>query len=227
MCGRFVRFTPRKTFAEMAGIDVSALPVGETHPSWNIAPGRACTLVRHTLEAGRPVLESFLWSLIPHWSESRPTLKPINARIETAGVQPMFRRVFRYRRCLVAADGWMEWRQESAGKQPYFICRQDRRPFFFGGLYDEWRAPGVEGIIPTFTILTQDAIPSIGSIHDRMPVIVQPEHYAAWMDKGITEAVDVMALCKPPDAGELLAYRVSKAVNSPKVDKEELIMPLV
>lgn len=221
MCGRFSRWTRRQDFAALAGLPIDpAMPFGETVPSWNIAPGRACALVRQELGRG-PSLDNLTWGLIPHWAKARPSRRPINARIETAHELPTFRRCFRYRRCLVAADGWYEWVTTPEGKQPYFHCLRDRQPFFFGGVWDTWAGP--DGEVPTFAILTQPAAHAISSIHDRMPVIVPASAYAAWLDKDVTDPMAVLAACTPPD---LIAYPVSRQVNRADVDNPQLVEPL-
>ncbi len=167
---------------------------------------------------------NLIWGLIPHWAKERPVARPINARLETAAEKQMYKRIFRYRRCLVATDGWYEWLPTPEGKKPYFLRFTDHRPFFFGGLWNEWT--GREGVVPTFTILTQAALPEIAQIHDRMPVIVTPAHFSAWLDKEVFEPADVLALCRPPEPGELQAYRVSTAVNRPDSNGSELIEPI-
>lgn len=224
MCGRYARYTSRKDFAQLAGVPLDPnMPYGETLPSWNVAPGRACALVRQPL-GGQRELVNLTWGLIPHWARERPTTRPINARIETAAEKPMFRRVFRYRRCLVATDGWYEWRLEEGGKQPYFLCFADRRPFFFGGLWDERQ--GSDGLVPTFAILTRSPASSIAHIHDRMPVIIVPDAYDAWLDKEVSDPKQVAALCEPPAAADLIAYRVSRKVSKASADGSELVLPV-
>lgn len=223
MCGLYARFTSRERFAELAGVRRTGLPIGETVPSWNIAPSRACALVRCQLEHA-PELVNLVWGLVPHWAKAVSQTRLINARLETAADKPMFRRVFRYRRCLVAADGWYEWRVEEGKKQPYFLCRADREPFFFAGVWDEW-GEGVERL-PTFAILTTDASsPNLAAIHDRQPVIVPPAAYAAWLDKAVSDPDTVRALCPPPGPGELIAYPVSPAVGRADRDGPELVLP--
>lgn len=224
MCGRYVQYTRRKTFAQLAGVPLDPdKPFGETVPGWNIAPGRACALVRQPLDRERELV-NLTWGFIPHWAKERPTVRPINARSETAGEKAMFRRVFRYRRCLVAADGWYEWRMEDAIKQPYFLSFEDRRPFFFAGLWDEWQGP--DGLVPTFTILTRSPAPNIAHIHDRMPVIISPDAYDPWLDKSVAEPTQIHALCDQPVATDLIAYGVSRKVSQAGADGPGLIVPL-
>lgn len=225
MCGRYAQYTSRKTFAQLAGVPLdSAMPFGETLPSWNVAPGRACALVRLKLGHHQRELVNLTWGLIPHWAKERPATRPINARIETAAEKPVFRRVFRYRRCLVAADGWYEWRLEQGAKQPYFLCFEDLRPFFFGAVWDEWQS--TDGLTPTFAILTRPPTPNIVQIHDRMPVVIAPESYDAWLNKNFDDPARIAALCVPPAPNNLIAYRVSHKVSTASADGAELIIPL-
>lgn len=223
MCGRYARYTPTREFEYLAGLAVDdRQPFTGQLPSWNMAPGQACPLIYHLLGWSEPTLVSLYWGFIPHWAPERPSKRPINAKFETADQVRTWKRVFRYRRCLVAADGWYEWRTEHGKKQPYYLCFEDRRPFFFGGLWDEWAGP--DGVVPTFAVLTQPPVPAIAEIHDRMPLIVPPESYGAWLDKNVSATADIMALCRPPEG--LVAYRVGTAVNRPENDWPELIAPL-
>lgn len=224
MCGRFARYTSRKSFTQLAGVQFdAALPFGETLPSWNVTPGRACALVRQPL-GGQRELVNLTWGFIPHGAKARPAIRPINARIETVAEMLMFRRVLRYRRALIAADGWFEWSVEDEAKQPYFLCFADRRPFFFGGIWDEW--PGPDGLTPTFAILPRPPAPSIAHIHDRQPVIVPPSAYEPWLDKRCDDPAQVRALCDQPATADLIAYRVSRQVNRATADGSELILPI-
>ena len=224
MCGRYTQHTSRKTFAQLAGVPLNpSMPFGETVPSWNVAPGRACALVRQKLGHQRELV-NLIWGFIPHWAKERPATRPINARIETAAEKPMFRRVLRYRRCLVGTNGWYEWRLEDGAKQPYFLCIEDHRPFFFGGVWDEWQ--GADGLVPTFAILTRPPAPAIAQIHDRMPVIIAPGAYDAWLDKGFDDPARIAGLCEPPTPNDLIAYRVTRQVSKAGADGSELIAPL-
>ena len=224
MCGRFVRHTSVREFTKLAGLLTDGRQAGEISPSWNIAPGRACVLVRHQLDHDSSDIVSLLWGLIPNWAKERPPTRPINARIETAADKPMFKRLVRYRRALIAADGWYEWQQTPSGKVPHFIRFKDGRPFFFGGIWDEWKGP--DGIaVPTFAILTRPAIEGITEIHDRMPVIVPPHYYAAWLDKSISDPSDVLEICSldTPPSELINGYPVSGAVNKATEDGPQLI----
>lgn len=225
MCGRYARFTPQATFDRLAGFNTSAESQTAPPPSWNSAPGATCALICRELDQP-PAWGNQIWGLIPHWAKQRPSARPINARLETAAEKQMYKRIFRLRRCLIAADGWYEWHATTQGKQPYYLHYQDARPFFFGGLWNEWVGPDNAMPIRTFTILTQPATPDISPLHPRVPVIVPSEHYADWLNKEIWMPQDVQSLCTPPALGELCADRVSTAVNRTDGNRAEFIQPL-
>jgi len=224
MCCRYVRFTPRKTFAQLAGIPIDLdRPFGETVQSWNIAPGSACPLVRCG-NVGTLQLDNLLWGLIPHWIKDRPGTRPINARIETAAEDPTFRRIFWHRRALICANGWYSVSREADGAQPYYVHFTDSKPFCFGGLWDEW--PGPEGTLPTFTILTQPSAASVVKIGERLPLIIAPANYQLWLDKNITDSEGIFRLCEPPAADTLIVDRISIAVNDSSTNGPDLVRPL-
>ncbi|MBI2803117.1 MAG: SOS response-associated peptidase [Gammaproteobacteria bacterium] len=116
----------------------------------------------------------------------------INARSETVISKPAFRDSYKYRRCLVAADGWYEWKVTPAAKVPTFIHRitadGEIALFFFAGLWASWYDKGTPDAEPleTFTILTRDASPALAEVHDRMPVILPQGAYSAWLDRRVT-----------------------------------------
>ena len=120
------------------------------------------------------------WGLIPSWvSDTDEMQKPFNAKAETAALKPMFRHAYRSSRILIPADAFYEWMPRD-GKQPYLIKLRDDEPMGMGGLLECWH--GHEGDIMTFTILTIHANPLMAGIDDRMPIIIKPEDYPAWLD---------------------------------------------
>ncbi len=172
------------------------------------------------------------WGLVPSWAKDRSIgSRMINARAETVSSKPSFRRAFVRRRCLLPADGYYEWQQPgSAGgtKQPYFICRGDNGPLAFAGLYELWRDP----VLPadeelswlwTATIITTSAPDELGRIHDRMPMVIQPDRWADWLDPASGDPADLMPLLVPAAAEGLISYPVSTAVNSVRNNGAQLI----
>src|SRR5262249_35050656 len=136
-------------------------------------------VIRLATSGGRE-LGLLRWGLIPSWAEEAGA-PLINARSETVADKPAFRAAFKQRRCLIPADGFFEWLPVNGKKQPYYICRQDGHPFGFAGLWERWE--GADGPpVESCTILTTEANEVVRPLHDRMPVLLDPRDYAAWLD---------------------------------------------
>ena len=172
------------------------------------------------------------WGLVPSWAKDRSIgSRMINARAETVHSKPAFRRAFARRRCLLPADGYYEWQQpgEVGGiKQPYFITRGDGGPLAFAGLYELWRDPALPADdefswLWTATIITTSAPDELGHIHDRMPMVIQPDNWADWLDPAIGETAELMPLLVPAAAQGLISYPVSTSVNSVRNNGPQLI----
>jgi putative SOS response-associated peptidase YedK len=176
------------------------------------------------------------WGLVPYWAKD-PSIgsRLINARAETVHSKPAYRQAFKRRRCLLPADGYYEWQvpEGSAGgkgaaKQPYYIFRADGGPLAFAGLYERWRDPSLpddheRAWLWTATIITTSAPDDLGQIHDRMPMVIEPDRWQDWLDPAATDPADLMALLAPAASGGLTSYPVSRAVNSVRNNGPELI----
>ncbi len=164
------------------------------------------------------------WGLIPSWAKD-PSVgaRLFNARAETADTKPSFRAAWKRRRCLVAADGFYEWTPRNRGHRP-FLFRPTRGPLLaFAGLFEEWKGEGGE-CIESCTVLTTDANADLEGVHHRMPVILDPEQLAAWLDpKASPEALKALAIGAP--AGTLQRTPVSRYVNDPRHDDERCLAP--
>lgn len=218
MCGRY---TLTQAGAVPDLFEISELRIT---PRFNIAPSQESPVIRLDSE-GRREGALLRWGLIPHWMKEKPGGSPmINARAEGLDTKPAFRAAFKYRRCLVPADGFFEWKQVPGRKrkQPYFFRLHDRALFAFAGLWEHFEGEGK--IIESFTILTCDANDLVGKVHDRMPVILPREAYAAWLDFG-TEPDVRHRILAPFDAERMDYYPVSPRVNSPTNDDETCIEP--
>jgi putative SOS response-associated peptidase YedK len=219
MCGRFllksplVRLQQRFGFAERPNLQAR----------YNVAPSQAVATVRQRPEGGRE-LAMLQWGLVPYWSrDAKSGYKCINARAETIATAPAFRESFKRRRCLVLADGFYEW-QKLEGvkvKQPILIQMKSGEPFAFAGLWDQWNGP--DGPLQTATIITTAANSVVASIHNRMPVILDPAVYDRWLDPSQPDGAKPLVPC--PDEW-IETIPVSTRVNSPKNDDAELIAPL-
>jgi putative SOS response-associated peptidase YedK len=224
MCGRFTLRTPLKEVAGAFDLEPQAFRRDDGgHERYNIAPSQEIAAVRRH-EAGGREAAWLRWGLVPSWADDAAIgNRMINARSETAATKPAFREAFRRRRCLVAADGFYEWKRGAKPKQPYYIRLVEDGPFAFAGLWERWHRG--EAVIESCTILTSDANELVASLHDRMPVILDPDDYDAWLDPDVKDTARLTALLAPFPAGRMTAYAVSTAVNSPRHEGPELIAP--
>jgi putative SOS response-associated peptidase YedK len=176
------------------------------------------------------------WGLIPFWAkDASGGGKLINARAETVAVKPAFRRAFAKRRCIIPADGYYEWQAVTEDgkqrKQPYFIYPKDGGALAFAGLYELWRDQALpddheNAWLWTAAIITTQATDDVGQIHDRMPMVITPDHWADWLNPDNSEPGQLQATMVPALAGGLTSYPVSTAVNSVRNNGPELIVPL-
>ena len=219
MCGRY-SFVPGKNFDERFSVEVQHEPL---QTSFNVAPGSTMPVV---VRNSPNRVEVMKWGLIPFWAKDpRISYKTINARAETVATAPSFREAFKSRRCLVPASGFFEWKQTGSGKIPYFIQLKDTDLFAFAGLYERWKdAEGRE--LRTYTVITTTPNALMQPIHNRMPVILHREDEAAWLEKEVKDPASLLSLLKPFPAELMEAYPVSKAVNYPGNDGEDLIRPV-
>ncbi|WP_340540720.1 SOS response-associated peptidase [Nocardioides sp. GXZ039] len=243
MCGRYA--SSRTTDDLVEEFDVAETRVEEPlEPDYNVAPTKDVYAVmerppsRESEEPPERQLRVVRWGLVPSWAKD-PAIgsRLINARMETVAQKPSFRRAFAKRRCLLPADGYYEWYQTEETtksgkprKQPYFIRPDDHGTMAMAGLYEIWRDPTRDDDDParfrwTCTIITTDAEDDLGRIHDRMPLMVEPDRWERWLDPG-TPADDLIDLLVPAAPGRLEAYPVSTAVGNVRNNGPELIEPL-
>jgi putative SOS response-associated peptidase YedK len=216
MCGRYsITASPEA----MRRLFRFVNPVPNLPPRYNAAPTQRLPVVRRDRE-GKGELALLRWGLVPSWAnEPEIGYRMINARAESVADRPAYRAAFRRRRCLVPADGFYEWQRRSGRKQPYRVTMKDGGLFAFAGLWERWN--GGDEPLETFTIIVTGANDLIRGIHERMPVIIDPADYEAWL-----EAVDTtipMALLQPYPAEKMRAYPVGPRVNSPKNDDPQVI----
>ncbi|HEU5338125.1 MAG TPA: SOS response-associated peptidase [Sulfuricaulis sp.] len=217
MCGRYTSSKPIEVYAELFKAKAGNLFV---EPRFNIAPTYDVLACR-AMPTGRE-LALLHWGLIPAWAEDKKIgYRTINARAETVAVKPSYRTAFRHRRCLIAADGFYEWRPGKPKKQPYYIRMKEGKPFAFAGLWEHWEPKGMEPV-ESCTIIVTTANELISQIHDRMPVIIAPKDYEQWLDPEAHDPEKVTPLLKPFPESEMEMWPVGLAVNSPKHDGQEL-----
>ncbi|GAB4529692.1 MAG: SOS response-associated peptidase [Anaerolineales bacterium] len=221
MCGRFTLTADTAALqATFPQVDFSTVP--GVRPRYNIAPGQAVLGVPNV----QPwALDAFIWGLVPSWAREQNTrYRLINARAESLHQKAAYRAPLRYRRGLILADGFYEWRALPGEKRktPYYIRLRDGKPFAFAALWDVWQAPdGSE--LRTASIVTTAPNALIAPIHDRMPVILPPALWARWLTPQATTYDTVADLLTPYPTAEMEAWPVSQAVNNPAFDAAECI----
>jgi putative SOS response-associated peptidase YedK len=216
MCGRFtLRATPTQ-LAEM--FDVLRWP--EVIPRYNIAPTQTVVAIRAARDGNTRELVFLKWGLIPSWAkDAKIGSSLINARSDTAAIKPSFRSAIRKRRCLIAADGFYEWKAlpEVKTKQPLFISLKSSALFAFAGLWEHWTDPA-GAAVETCSILTSGANSLLASFHDRMPVILDRAEYDRWLDPREQDPAAVQSLLDEWPAEDMQVTPVSTLVNSPRND---------
>ncbi len=223
MCGRFtLTISPEELAAAFPWL---SLPPGASAAPgrYNIAPGQPVAVVANDDDRR---LDYFLWGLVPFWSKD-PRRGFINARAESLAEKPSFKAAYRYRRCLIFADGFYEWRRlpGKKTKQPYYIHLKDSRPFAFAGLWERWQSPDGSELL-TCAIITTQANELLRPIHNRMPVILPENAYAQWLAPGEGDPARLQPLLRPYPPDQIEAYPVATLVNSPTNDAPECIAPL-
>ena len=220
MCGRYALYGPHSRLHEQFGVE----PPTNWQDRYNVAPSQLAPVIRAG-DDGAPVVLDARWGLLPSWVKEPGKLQqPINAKLETAGEKPMFRHAFKKARVLVPAAGFYEWKPGPDHKQPYFIRPAGGGLFGFGGLLERWE--GEDGPVWSFAILTTAANVLMAPIHNRMPVIIQPDDYAAWLDPGVTDAGVVRELAAPCPPELMRAYPVGRAVGNPRSQGPQLVEPV-
>ncbi len=221
MCGRFSLNTPSDVIARF--FDLVAMPA--LKPRYNIAPTQDCAVIRTDAKSGERRGDLLHWGLIPSWAKDKAIgNRMINARSETAAEKPSFRAAMKKRRCIIPADGFYEWKKLEKTKQPHYIHRADGELLAFAGLWEYWKNPEGDPIT-SFTILTTGANDQIRELHDRMPVILEPEEIERWLDPAFDDATGVADLLDAAADGVLAFHPVNSRVNTPKNDDASLIEP--
>lgn len=219
MCGRFQLTASPEEIAEH--FQLSRLP--KYQPSFNITPARKILCIVELEDKSLKAVNLF-WGLVPSWSkDSKNSHNLINARAETIREKPSFRTAFHKRRCLIVAQGFYEWQKLDSGKQAFHIHHQDNQLFAFAGIWEHWQQE--QQALYSCSVITTEATELMQPIHDRMPVILPPDHYSNWLDKSNSEDQAFMLL-------DNLAYTdmsttlISDWVNNPRHEDERCITPI-
>ena len=233
MCGRASLFSD---FSEIRR--VFAIPPGQPAPNfaanWNAAPTQDLPVVLYDAAAQQRRLDIMRWGLVPFWAkDAKIGYSTFNAKAEGIDGKPAFREPFRRRRCLVPVDGFYEWKKAGGRRQPYAIARADRGLLALAGLWDVWRPPqghragGESGeTIKSFTIVTTDANALLAPLHERMPVILDPEDWPSWLGESATGPAELKALLRPCPPERLTLWPVSPRVGNVRNNDPALFAPI-
>lgn len=214
MCGRFAFYSPSEATAALFGAEFSQAVL----PRYNIAPTSYIAAIRKSDE-NSPGLAMFRWGLVPFWAKD-PAIgnRMINARAETVAEKPSFRAAYRKRRCLILADGFYEWHTDGGVKIPYFISLASGEPFAFAGLWEHWQSKDTDESLQTATIVTTAANDFLSQLHNRMPIVLDPESGGRWLDGDMGMLEEAVA-----NSPGFRAWPVDRKVNNARNEAPDLI----
>jgi putative SOS response-associated peptidase YedK len=223
MCGRFVLAKHAGDYAGHFG--VTAIRTDDLEPNWNVAPTDPIYAVAEHEHERR--LGTFRWGLLPFWAKDRKmAARNINARMETIATKPSFKESFLKRRCIIPADGFYEWERRQKGKLPHFIYAADRSPLALAGIWSAWRDPTTGERVTTCSIITGPPSQLVSPLHDRMPVILPPDTWDRWLDRGLHDPEVLEAVLTRGRETALGEHPVSTLVNKVQNNFPECIVPL-
>ena len=223
MCGRY-RLSRRKQIIEEHFDSVSGEE--DWSPRYNIAPTQPIQVIRQHPKEPIRQLSLMRWGLIPSWAkDASVAASMINARAETAATKPAFRDALKSRRCLIPADGFYEWMLTGKSKQPYCFEVNEGELFAFAGIWEGWKDLSGQWV-KSCSILTTTPNAVTSAVHDRMPVILDPEGYDVWLDPGMTNVAAASELLRPYDARLMRCYPVSTRINHAANDDEACSTPV-
>jgi putative SOS response-associated peptidase YedK len=218
MCGRFSQSKKKQDIKKR--FNLTRVP--ENLPElYNIAPQQNAPVV---LNVFPNELAMAKFGLVPSWSkEEKTSYTMINARAETIMEKPTYKRLIKSKRCLVIADGFYEWQKKLDKKIPYRIFLKNDELFAFAGIWDKWGEG--ENIFYSFSIITTTPNKLMATIHDRMPVILEPDDESLWLQDS-TPMNRVLTMLRSYPAEKMHAYPISTLVNSPINNTVEIIKPV-
>ena len=224
MCGRFVQNFQLETLQKNFNILTTASDITS---NYNVAPTQEIlAIIKHDDEN---ILEKLHWGLVPFWAKDISIgSRMINARVETVAKKASFRNAFKNRRCLIPANGFYEWKGEKGHKQPFYIFTPSGEPFAFAGLWETWnnKKSDDESVYKSCTIITTAASESISELHNRMPVILDPEFYEKWLNVEKQDPKELEIILQDGVIHDMKFYPVSTMVNSVKNNDPKCIKPI-
>ena len=228
MCGRYVLEGPLSRLTEHFQARYTEDESRFT-TSYNIAPTTQVPVVRINREGERVIL-NHVWGLIPHWAKDKTiSAKLNNARGETVHEKPSFRTGFKKFRCLIPASGYYEWQAaaDNKRKQPFYIHPSDSSYFAMAGVCDHWLDSETGQLVMSTAIITTEPCSALRQIHDRMPVMIQRENWAAWLSPKNQNVDALRQLISSSEALHFHAVGLGvSGVGKNRVDSRELIKPI-
>lgn len=222
MCGRYVvAYDPETLVSGFSLTRIAPFP-----KRWNVTPQSLVPVVYQTRD-GERVAETMRWGLVPYWARDTSIGNKLNnARADGVFDKPSFRQAVRKRRCLLPASGFYEWQATPSGKQPWYITPRDQPWFAMAGLFEAWRPDEASPWLLSCCVITTEPNALMATIHERMPVIVPSEHWAAWLSREVTEPAAISPHLAQYPAEAMQAWPVSRAVSRGTAEGEALIEPL-
>jgi len=223
MCGRYRLSRRKQVIEEYFGTDSWD---EDWSPRYNIAHTQPVPVIRQNPKKPVRVVTSMRWGLIPFWAKD-PSVAAgtMNARSETASIKPAFAEPFKFRRCLIPADGFYEWKKSTGSRQPYCFEIGDGELFAFAGLWDGWKDANGNWV-RSCSILTTTPNAVTSAVHDRMPVILNRDDYNMWLDPGMNDLTVLSDLLRPYDAQFMRSYPVSSRINNVANDDSGCSVPV-
>lgn len=230
MCGRFASTTPPDQLAKYFGAEPAEALLEDADANYNVAPTQGVYTVYE--DGGVRRLDAFHWGLVPFWAKD-PKIgsRMINARAETLAEKNSYKRPFAKRRCIIPADGFYEWKKVEGQKkkQPMYMSRADGEPFAFAGLWEVWKDEnhtdddGDPLELYSCTIITGDPNEKVAEVHDRMPVMLPPDRWDAWLDRNNDDIEALQGFLVPAPAQLIRIHPVSTEVNNVRNNGPDLI----
>jgi putative SOS response-associated peptidase YedK len=225
MCGR-ARLSSDVSEIKIAFRVPPERPMPNIAPSWNVAPTDPLPVVRYHAKDHQRSLDVMRWGLVPFWAKDiKVGFANINAKAEGIENKPAFREAFRQRRCLVPVDNFYEWAKTASGKQPYAIALADRKLMALAGLWETWRSTAGERV-RSFAIITTAPNELCARLHNRMPAILAPESWPAWLGEEPTDLPHLKALLAPYPSDGMICWPVSARVGNVRNNDPNLIEPI-
>ena len=203
MCGRYVITNPVSKTNKLVK---SAIQV-EDNENYNAHPYQKLPVIKKYKNGN--TLENLKWGLVPGWVKDKAVKALINARLETIDEKVSFKKLIKEFRCVAIVDGFYEWKRDDKEKIPYYFIREDKKPIFIAGIYEN----------DQFCLITEEASPNIKEIHHRQPVIINQNDVNRYLNLELSGSI-LLKECKKP---KLIFHKISKDVNKPTNNSASLI----